>query len=69
VPTTARKAPDASIAYRQDVDDVIEALKSDARAGLTDGDAQARLERDGRNELTAETLSRRGDDSSRSFRT
>jgi P-type Ca2+ transporter type 2C len=55
VPTTARNAPDATIAYRQDVDDVIEALKSDARAGLTEEDAKARLERDGRNELTAET--------------
>jgi Ca2+-transporting ATPase len=55
VPTTARKAPDASIAYRQEVDDVIAALKSDARAGLADKDAQARLEREGRNELTAET--------------
>jgi Ca2+-transporting ATPase len=54
VPSNARKAPDASIAYRQEVDEVIKALKSDANVGLTDDDARARLERHGRNELTAE---------------
>jgi P-type Ca2+ transporter type 2C len=53
VPSTARQAPDASIAYRQDVDDVIKALKSDAEVGLAADDARARLERHGRNELTA----------------
>jgi Ca2+-transporting ATPase len=54
VPTSARKAPDASIAYGQEVDDVIKALKSDAGVGLTDEDVRSRLERYGRNELTAE---------------
>jgi P-type Ca2+ transporter type 2C len=54
VTNAARKAPNASIAYRQDVDDVIEALNSDANAGLTDEEARARLEFHGRNELTAE---------------
>jgi len=54
MPTTAREAPDAEVAYRQDVAEVINALRSDAGVGLTDEDARARLERHGPNELTAE---------------
>jgi P-type Ca2+ transporter type 2C len=54
VPTTARKAPDASIAYRQDVDEVIAGLGSDANLGLSDETVRSRRERHGRNELTAE---------------
>jgi Ca2+-transporting ATPase len=54
VPSTAKTSPNASIAYLQEVDDVIKALKSDANVGLTDDEARARLERHGRNELTAE---------------
>ncbi len=46
--------PDASIAYRQSVDDVITALQTNREQGLTDADAESRLERDGRNELAAE---------------
>ncbi len=52
MPNTA--GPDLSIAYRQDVDEVITALTSDATVGLTDDEARARLELHGRNELTAE---------------
>jgi P-type Ca2+ transporter type 2C len=45
---------DVSLAYRQGVDEVIGALASDARRGLTDEDARRRLDRYGRNELAAE---------------
>jgi Ca2+-transporting ATPase len=45
---------DVSTAYRSGVDDVIAALASDARQGLTDDDARARLARFGYNELAAE---------------
>jgi Ca2+-transporting ATPase len=40
--------------YQQPVDDVLTALSTDARSGLSKGDAQARLENYGKNELTAE---------------
>ena len=46
--------PDASRAYRQSVDELVAALQTDTRHGLTDADAHSRLERDGRNELAAE---------------
>ena len=49
-----RETPDATPAYHQRVDEVIPALGSDEQQGLTDDDARARLERVGRNELTAE---------------
>jgi P-type Ca2+ transporter type 2C len=54
VPTVASETPDPSIAYRQRVEDVVAALGTDARRGLSDEEAQARRERYGRNELTAE---------------
>ena len=54
MPTTARTASDARMAFGQAVGDVIKALKSDAGVGLTDEDARSRLERYGRNELAAE---------------
>jgi Ca2+-transporting ATPase len=41
-------------AYRQRAEDVLSALATDARAGLSDGEARTRLERYGRNELQAE---------------
>jgi Ca2+-transporting ATPase len=51
----APEAPqDAANAYRRTVDDVASALGSDAHRGLSDAEARARLERYGRNELTAE---------------
>ena len=40
--------------YRRTVDEVLASLGADARSGLSQGEAQARLERYGRNELTAE---------------
>ncbi len=52
--TAASETPDASLAYRQSVDELITTLQTDARQGLTDAIAHARLERYGRNELTAE---------------
>ena len=54
MPTVSSETPDASIAYRRRVDDVIAALGSDRHQGLTDEDARSRLERYGRNELAAE---------------
>jgi Ca2+-transporting ATPase len=54
VATAASETADASLAYRQSVDDLITALQTDARHGLTDATAHSRLERYGRNELTAE---------------
>jgi Ca2+-transporting ATPase len=52
--TTESEAPAASIAYRQRIEDVVAALGTDARHGLTDLEARSRLLRDGRNELAAE---------------
>jgi P-type Ca2+ transporter type 2C len=46
--------PDVSRAYRQGLDELVAALGSDERHGLSDGEAGARLERFGRNELAAE---------------
>jgi Ca2+-transporting ATPase len=40
--------------YQQDVDQVLTILGADARNGLTEKEARARLERYGKNELTAE---------------
>jgi P-type Ca2+ transporter type 2C len=45
---------DHTTAYRRPVDDVVAALGTDARHGLSRGEARTRLERYGRNELTAE---------------
>src|SRR3712207_489585 len=41
-------------AYQQSVDEVLTALGTDARRGLSEAEARSRLERYGRNELTAE---------------
>ena len=41
-------------AYQQPIDQVLAALGTDARRGLSEGEAQARLKRYGKNELTAE---------------
>ena len=54
VTSVSRNTPDASIAYRQRVDDVIAALQSNAQLGLSSADAAARLARAGRNELASE---------------
>jgi Ca2+-transporting ATPase len=51
---TAVAGRDPTTAYRQPVDDVVAALDTDARQGLSQGEARARLERHGKNELTAE---------------
>ena len=50
----SRDSGDASMAYRQRVADVVAALGTDARRGLTSDDAQSRLSRYGRNELAQE---------------
>jgi Ca2+-transporting ATPase len=54
VPSAASETQDPSIAYRRSFADVLAALGSDAQRGLTDDEARRRLERHGRNELTAE---------------
>jgi P-type Ca2+ transporter type 2C len=41
-------------AYQQSIDEVLAAHGTDVRDGLSEGEARARLERYGRNELTAE---------------
>ena len=45
--------PVVSTAYRRRIEEVVAALGTDARQGLTDLDARTRLLRDGRNELAA----------------
>jgi P-type Ca2+ transporter type 2C len=42
-------------AYQKPFEQVLAALGTDARRGLSDGEARARLGRHGRNELTADT--------------
>jgi P-type Ca2+ transporter type 2C len=45
---------DHTAAYQQQIDEVLTALDSNAQMGLSEAEAKARLERNGRNELTAE---------------
>jgi P-type Ca2+ transporter type 2C len=52
--TTVASTPDSESPYRQSLDDVIRALGTHPQRGLSDSEARARLERDGRNELAAE---------------
>jgi Ca2+-transporting ATPase len=54
MPIAMSQLPDSSMAYRQRVEDLIAALAVDDRHGLTNEEAQSRLERYGRNELAAE---------------
>jgi Ca2+-transporting ATPase len=54
VPTTVSDTPDASPAYRLSSADVIAALATDERRGLSDDEARARLSQYGANELAAE---------------
>ena len=46
--------PDNLSAYQQPIEVVVSTLRSDARQGLSDDEARARLEQHGRNELAAE---------------
>jgi magnesium-transporting ATPase (P-type) len=46
--------PDFMEPYRQTVDDILAALETDARSGLSQRQARERLERYGRNELASE---------------
>jgi P-type Ca2+ transporter type 2C len=52
--STATLQPDQVAPYRQPVDAVLAALGTDARLGLSQREARARLERYGKNELMAE---------------
>jgi P-type Ca2+ transporter type 2C len=52
--TVERKTPVSSIAYRQQIGDLLAALGSDAQHGLTDQQVRTRLQQYGRNELAAE---------------
>jgi P-type Ca2+ transporter type 2C len=54
MPTATSQQPDSGVAYRQRIADLFEALRADDRQGLTDTEAQSRLQRFGRNELAAE---------------
>ncbi|MES1253985.1 MAG: cation-translocating P-type ATPase [Acidobacteriota bacterium] len=53
-PPTPSNTPSAGIPYQQSVEDVLGALDTDAQRGLSEAEARARLERDGRNELAVE---------------
>ena len=44
----------ATEVYQQSIDEVLAALNTDPRLGLSEAEARARLEKYGRNELTAE---------------
>ena len=52
--TVASETPDPSRSYRQHIDDVIAALATNPRSGLSDSEAQSRLQQHGRNVLVAE---------------
>ena len=52
--TTAASTADRTDAYRARAADVVAALGTDGRRGLSEEEARSRLERHGRNELTAE---------------
>jgi Ca2+-transporting ATPase len=52
--TTTAAPPDPQDAYRHDSDAVLAGLGSDRRRGLSEGEAERRLEEYGRNELAAE---------------
>lgn len=49
-----KSATNPDNAYRQKAEEVLSSLATDAKAGLTDGEARTRLERYGRNELQLE---------------
>jgi P-type Ca2+ transporter type 2C len=49
-----KSATNADSAYRQKAEEVLAALATDAKAGLSDGEARTRLERYGKNELQLE---------------
>jgi Ca2+-transporting ATPase len=52
--STATIRQDQTNAYRQSVDEVLAAFETEARRGLSKAEARARLEKYGKNELTAE---------------
>jgi Ca2+-transporting ATPase len=54
VPATSIETHDSTIAYLQSVSEVVAAFGTDEQHGLSDEEVRSRLERYGRNELTAE---------------
>ena len=52
--STAKVQRKVTEAYQQSLDEVLAALNSDSRLGLSQAEARTRLEKYGRNELTAE---------------
>ena len=52
--TVASETADPNRSYRQPIDDVIGALGTNVQHGLSDSEAQSRLQQHGRNELVAE---------------
>jgi P-type Ca2+ transporter type 2C len=54
MPAAVSDLPDASKAYGRRIDDLVAALESDTRRGLTAEEAYARLQRYGRNEFAAQ---------------
>jgi P-type Ca2+ transporter type 2C len=54
VTTLASRTAAASGAYRQHVDDVVAALRTDPQSGLSESEGQSRLQQHGRNDLALE---------------
>ena len=54
MPATSIETHDSTIAYLQSVSEVVAAFGTDEQHGLSDEEVRSRLERYGRNELTAE---------------
>ena len=51
---TAHPEQDQKIPYQQEIENVLIVLATDAQRGLSEGEARARLDRYGKNELEAE---------------
>src|SRR6478752_2648940 len=54
VTTVGSDTADPSRSYRQPIDEVIGALETNVQHGLSESEAQSRLQQHGRNELVAE---------------
>ena len=52
--TDGAGTPRLGVPYQQSVEEVVTAVGTDVRRGLTEAEARVRLERHGRNELTAD---------------
>ena len=65
---TAHPEQDQKISYQQEIENVLIVLATDAQRGLSEGEARARLDRYGKNELEAEKPVPGGRNSSLNFK-